>query len=58
MPEYDFTDIAKWMPLAFYDEIKAKNTPNLKGETPSMPFFLDFRNLIEEKKKIEEEMRT
>jgi hypothetical protein len=46
------------MPLAFYDEIKAKNTPNLKGETPSMPFFLDFRNLTEEKKKIEEEMKS
>jgi hypothetical protein len=35
------------MPLVFYDQIKARNTPDTKGEAPSMPFFLDFKNLTE-----------
>lgn len=53
VPEYGFSDIGRWMSLAYYDEIKAKNTPDMKGDAPAMPFFLDFRNLTEEKKKIE-----
>lgn len=45
------------MPLLYYDEIKARNTPDLPSEGHSLPFFLDFKNLTEEKKKIEEEIR-
>jgi hypothetical protein len=45
------------MPLVFYEEIKARNTPETKADGRSLPFFLDFRNLTEEKKKIEEEIK-
>ena len=55
--EYTFSDITKWMPLVFLDEIKARNTPETQAEASSMPFFLDFRNLTEEKKKIEQEIK-
>ena len=57
MPEYTFKDINRWMPLVFYDEIKARNTPEMEAQGHSLPFFLDFKNLTEEKKKIEEEVR-
>lgn len=47
MADYSFQDIAKWMPLVFYDEIKARNTPEALAEGHALPFFLDFRNLTE-----------
>lgn len=47
MADYSFQDIAKWMPLVFYDEIKARNTPEAQAEGHALPFFLDFRNLTE-----------
>jgi hypothetical protein len=40
------------MSLVYYDEIKARNTPEMSNESSSIPFFLDFRNLTEEKEKI------
>ena len=45
--QYSFGDINKWMPLVFYDEIKARNTPETQADSHSLPFFLDFRNLTE-----------
>jgi hypothetical protein len=45
--QYSFGDINKWMPLVFYDEIKARNTPETQTDSHSLPFFLDFRNLTE-----------
>ena len=45
------------MPLVYYDEIRNRNAPTATGELPAMPFFLDFKNLTEEKKKIEEEIQ-
>lgn len=40
------------MPLVYYDEIKARNTPEAQLDNLSLPFFLDFKNITEEKKKI------
>jgi hypothetical protein len=57
VPDYTFKDITKWMPLVYYDEIRTRNAPSSTGDMPSMPFFLDFKNLTEEKKKIEEELQ-
>ena len=54
---YELGEVSKWMPLVYYDEIKARNTiqgdEDLKA-TSSLPFFLDFRNVDEEKKKLTE----
>lgn len=44
--KYDFKNINKWMPLVFYDEIKARNTIQVdQKKTTSLPFFLDFNNI-------------
>lgn len=55
MEHYEFSEVNKWMPLVYYDEIKARNT--IQGEedlkaTSSIPFFLDFKNIDEEKEKL------
>lgn len=42
---YSFKDITKWMPLVYYDQIRTRNAPNSTTDVPSMPFFLDFKNL-------------
>ena len=41
--KYDFDHINKWMPLVYYDQIKARNTVETEESTNnSLPFFLDF----------------
>lgn len=45
---YGFEQANKWMPLVFYDEIKNRNSINNSQEVPSLPFFLDFKNLSEQ----------
>ena len=45
------------MPLIYYDEIKSRNT--IQGEDDlkaisSLPFFMDFRNIDEQKQKLNE----
>lgn len=57
MADYSFHNINKWMPLVYYDEIRLRNAPKGKEELPAMPFFLDFKNLTEEKKKIETQIQ-
>lgn len=57
MASYAFNDITRWMPLVYYDEIRSRNAPQGKEELPAMPFFLDFKNLTEEKKKIETQIQ-
>ena len=58
VPEYSFARIGQWMPLVHYDEIRERNAPTSgKSNAPSLPFFLDFRNLTEEKQKMREEAR-
>ena len=58
VPDYNFTDITKWMPLVFFDEIKARNTPEARIEGRALPFFLDFSNLTQQKNQIQQEMRS
>jgi hypothetical protein len=31
LPNYNFNDITKWMPLVYYDEIRTRNAPNKSG---------------------------
>ena len=51
--KYNFDHINKWMPLVYYDQIKARNTVETEESTNnSLPFFLDFNNIDEQKKKI------
>ena len=45
------------MPLVHYDQIRERNTLKDKKAAPALPFFLDFKNLTEEKKKIREQLR-
>ena len=57
---YEFAEVNKWTPLVYYDEIKARNT--IQGEedlkaTSSIPFFLDFKNIDEEKEKLHREIK-
>ena len=41
------------MPLVHYDQIKARNTIETSSNpTDSIPFFMDFSNIDEQKKKI------
>jgi hypothetical protein len=45
---YSFDQVNKWMPLVYYDQIKNRNSINGNDKIPSLPFFLDFKNLTEE----------
>jgi hypothetical protein len=46
----------RWLPLIYYDEIKERNT--VEGDKPlSLPFFLDFENIDEQKKKMKDEAK-
>ena len=57
--QYDFENINQIMPLLYYDQIKARNTPNFAKDSNevALPFFMNFRNLTEEKEKIQNEMK-
>jgi hypothetical protein len=56
IPEYKFEATQKWLPLIYYDEIKERNTIENPKEI-SLPFFLDFKNIDEEKKKMQQEIK-
>jgi hypothetical protein len=49
---YELSGVHKWMPLLYYDEIKKRNTVGKEATPSSLPFFLDFNNIEEQKKSI------
>jgi hypothetical protein len=54
---YNFESASKWMPLLYYDQIKARNTSAQEGPGPALPFFLDFSNITEEQSRISKQLK-
>jgi hypothetical protein len=46
------------MSLLYYDQIRARNSTSAEGDqVPSLPFFLDFKNLTEEQQRIGKQLK-